>query len=359
MARPLDIGVQAQHDYQDARYSQFDSAPGSPASLVANPWAFLANHLTRRLPHSRGKNRRCSQRALDYATMAEAFYTASSHVAFPVRATLAYYGMLNLSKSLLSVRGVELEQGQEHHGLSIATTTKPAVEIHGRSSNTTNMFYEFARVLGTPVTRRDPLGLAETISHAPELHEIAFTCGVLPTRRRSLLPISITFLVTANLDWLFTELMYVKKQEVRVQTTRFHTGARKRYFREPRELDGSVIFRSRRRKRLTKHNWPRLYANILREYKAFSLASILTRDGYRFYCDLMPRPYHHLCYSLILMFFIGAVARYRPKQLATLLGSDYRPVLLDATATEPFQLLYQLVGHITGSDCLIPFSAIG
>jgi hypothetical protein len=157
----------------------------------------------------------------------------------------------------------------------------------------------------------------------------------------------------------FTEIRYAKKEEHRVQTEKFFRGARKDYFREARQDKDDVVHRSRKRRQgLTNDTWPARFRSTLSEYASFDIVSILTRNGYRYYCDLAPIGIHHLCCSLAFMFYIGTVARYRPTEMEMLMTSDLRPLVGEAIASCPEQFLYQLVGLTTDSVCVVPFAKI-
>jgi len=88
------------------------------------------------------------------------------------------------------------------------------------------------------------------------------------------------------------------------------------------------------------------------------LASILTRNGYRYYCYLEPGDYPHLANSLLCAFYLGVVARYRPLQAAKLLESELRPLVSEFISLCPDQFLYQLVGQITERVCVVPMAKL-
>jgi hypothetical protein len=161
--------------------------------------------------------------------LAADFYHAAEATEFPIKATLAYYGMLNLVKCFLSVRGVELENTWEYHGLSLPLNKKQTVQV-SNPSNGISIFAEFARLLGKPVSSQHKLSIKDVICHIPELHEMMYSLGQLPGSRRKFLPVQIDFLVNSGMDKLFTEIKYEKRNEVRVNTAKFSKGARKEYF---------------------------------------------------------------------------------------------------------------------------------
>jgi len=86
--------------------------------------------------------------------------------------------------------------------------------------------------------------------------------------------------------------------------------------------------------------------------------SILTPAGYRYYCDLEPGVFHHLCYSLMALFFIGSIVRYRPTAVGDTFAGELRPLATESLALIPRQFLYQIAGRIVGKECVVPFARI-
>jgi len=357
-ARKFTPGTRALYKYQSVKYFHFNVEPGSPLALTSDPWSYLYSWLSQKLKKSRGTNKKCLQRAIYYSELASDFYKSLNTTDLPTKGTLAYYGMLNLVKCFISVRGVELEKTWEHHGITLLKGQKQRIEIRKPSSGI-SIFNEFASILGTPVSALYQDNLKEICQHIPELHEIVYNLGLLKSSsRRKFLPVNIEFLVNDEKNKIFTEISYEKSHEARVDTSKFYKGLRKDYFYDAYEKDGKVIHRSKKRKKLTQRNCPTVYKNIIKEYKQFNLVSLLTQSGYRYYCDLRPGTFHHLAYTLILMFYIGSVTRYRPSETENLLNGTMRPVIGEAVAICPTQFLYQLVGLTTESICVIPHSKI-
>ena len=200
------------------------------------------------------------------------------------------------------------------------------------------------------------MNIKEIYSHIPELHEIAFNLKFLSNRK--FLPVEIDFLVNESNDYLFTEIVYNKKHESRIATNKFLKNQRQTYFKEGHPREGWVVYRSKRRKHVTNENWSQIYCNILREYKAFNIVSLLSRSGYRYYVDLSPGNYHHLCYSLMMLYYMGSVARYRPTEIQEIMSGNHRPLITEAVAICPIQFLYQITSLTTQELCVVPFSKI-
>ena len=349
----MEQGIPALHRYQSVQYYPFPVQPGCSLILTSDPWSYLYAHLKKTLPNTRGKNRCCIERALYYAELASEFYIASEATNLPAKGTLAYYGMLNLVKCFISSNGIELEKDWEHHGFTIPLGNKREITVKKVNSGV-SIFQEFSKLLGKQVKNEETLTLKNVYSNIPEIHEITFSLGHLPWTKRKYLPIRIDYLVNGEKNKVFTEISYEKKNEERVDTIKFYKGQRNSYFKSPRECKGKTIFRSTRRKKVNHSNWPRIYSNIQAEYSKFDIVSILTRSGYKHYCDLKPGSYHHLAYILMLMFYIGSVARYRPTETEGLLQSDVRPIISEAVETLPRQFLYQLTSYSTKSVCVVP-----
>ncbi len=176
--------------------------------------------------------------------------------------------------------------------------------------------------------------------------------------KRKFLPVEIDFLVNTERTKLFTEVRYQKKHEAILPTHKFDRGARSAYFRSGCPQKGWIVHRSKSKKNLTKDNFSRLYHNCIKEYRPFNFSSILTRSGYRYYCDLEPGNLHHLCYSLMALFFVGTIARYRPTTVDTVLTGAMRPLVTEALSLCPQQFLYQIASLTTKSMCVVPYAKV-
>ena len=353
---PLQEVKEAQYKYQKVRYAHVPMEPAETAILTADPWSFMHGHLLEKICNSAGNNRKCYKRARYFSSLAEDFYKAAESVSMPAKGTLYYYGMMNLVKALLSVKKIKLEDVVEHHGITNTHGKKHSLSISGSIRNCTNVFSEFAKILGTPVKGKHDLTLRHVCTFIPELSGISRNLGFF--KKPKYLPINISFCVNDSATYLLTELDYAKGNENILDTNKFLRGKRKEYFSEPYEKSGKVIYRSKRRKRVNNDNWSTVYKNILKEYSSLGISSILTRNGNRYYCSIQEGNYHHLCNSYLLMFYLGHSARYRPSEIEEIMQGELRPVATEAVAILPKQFRYQLVSLITGKLCVIPFSDI-
>lgn len=356
MARQPEKCEIALHNYNRIRYSYVDLDAGEQHILTSDPWSFLSSHLLNSLPKKRGANRENLERAIYYASLAEDFYKAAQDVPLPAKGTLYYYGMLDLVKCFLSVRGEELEKTYEHHGLMLKQGAKLVIEAKPKLKDAFNVFAHFCEHLGQELKHSHEIDFRQALSHVPEVHGIYVSLGHI--EKRKLLPIQIEFQVNATRDFLFTEVIFDKEQESKVKISRFLKGKRATYFKEGCPRDKKIVYRAKRRKSFTKDNIDRIYKNILKEYRDLDVVPILTKSGYRYYVDLRPGEVPHLAYSLLAMFYLGSAARYRPLEIRSVLDGDLRPLVSEFVSLTPRQFLYQMVSLTTGKECVIPFATI-
>jgi hypothetical protein len=222
----------------------------------------------------------------------------------------------------------------EHHGLSLPLNKKQTVQV-SNASNGIAIFAEFAKLLGKPVASPHELSIKDGICHIPELHEMMYSLGQLPWSWRKFLPGQIDCLVNSGKDKLSTEIKYEKRNEARVNTAKISKGDRQEYFVKREEEHGWVSYRSKNRKSVSQKDFPQIYHNMQKEYVHFDLAALLTRSGYKDYGDLQSGPYHHLSFSLALLFYLGSVARYRPTEVEELTTGELSPLVSEALAVMP------------------------
>lgn len=363
MSRKFQPGKKAHCNYRDVRFSHIPTNPGHPPALIADPWSFIRNHILTLSKNKRGDGKKRLDRALRYLKLAEDFYRASETVELPTRATLIYYGMMNLVKAFISVEGVELESKIEHHGLSSPPTEEAVKIIKPRDS--LSIYKAFAEGLGSKIQQEEEIDLKTVLHNIPELDNIFSSVF---SAKPKYLPIEVRFLVSEENNYLFTEVSYKKEYENSHKTEKFLKGERKDYFVKlsadnyAGSLDNAwITYRSQKRKRLktgADSNWDTLYKNISNEYAKFNICSLLTRRGYFYYCDLEPGNYHHLCYTYMAMFYLGTAARYKPLELESIMTGELRPIITEAMAICPKQFLYQMTSLILKRVCVIPYSEL-
>jgi hypothetical protein len=356
MSRTFEVGQQALYNYQRIKYFPFDVNPGSSYVLTSDPWAYLKAWLDQKTKKSRGDNKLRLERARYFVEQAESFQTAADKTQLPTKATMTYYSLLNLIKAFLSVNGVDLEKREELHGLQL-TENDYELKVGGRVKNYTNIFLEFCNCLGKPIKGQHTVTIQEVLHDLTEVHELGFTLGII--KKRKFLPIRIEFLTNQDCDKLFTEVHFSKEHDTRLPMDKFFKGKRATYFklRENNE-NGYVIYRSKRRRSYTKSNLPAIYKNICKEYKDFDIHLLLTRDGYKYYVNLIPNDYHRLANILLTVFYIGTAARYRPTITKEIMSGELYPIIAEVVETSPKQFLYQITNLITSSVCAVPQAKI-
>lgn len=356
MPRQIEKGELALYKYNKVRYSFVEVNAGEQQVLTSDPWSFLSSNLQLRLNNTRGNNKAKIERAIYYSGLAEDFYRAADYSPLPAKGALLYYGMLDLVKCYLSLNDVPLESTHEHHGLVLPVGKEQTVEVKTRTKNAVNIFYEFTRLLGKPISASENIRFEQAISHIPEVHSIYTSLGHLP--KRKLLPVDIEFQVNGAKDKLFTEIIFQKEQEAKVEVAKFLKGERKKYFTEGYPRDNKSVYRAAKRKSFTHDNIHRIYKNILSDYRKLDIVPILTKQGYRYYVDLRPGDLPQLSYTLLAMFYLGSAARYRPLEVKSLLEGELRPLVSEFVSLSPKQFLYQMVSLTTNKECVIPFAAI-
>lgn len=356
MPRAIEQCELALYQYNKLRFSFVDLNAGEQQILTSDPWSFLSSHLQARLSHARGANREKLERAMYFASLAEDFYCAAESVALPAKGTLFYYGMLDLVKVFLCINDVPLESTHEHHGILLPLGKSLVIEAKPKIKDAINIFAYFSELLGKRIVATVEVDFRKALSHIPEIHGIYTSLGHIS--KRKLLPVSIEFQTNAKHDRLFTELIYDKDQDAKVNTSKFLKGRRASYFKEGFARPQKIVYRAARRKAYTKENIHRIYRNILAEYRNFDIVPILTVQGYRYYVDLRPGDFPSLAYSLLAMFYLGSAARYRPLEIKSLLDGNLRPLVSEFVSLTPRQFLYQMVSLTTKKECVIPFSAV-
>ena len=348
--------IQARTDYRPLLYSHIKIAPGADSVLTADPWSYLHSQLLQGT-RGQGKNKKNLKRAIFYLDLAQNYYRASDAADLPAKATLLYYGMLNLVKVWLSTRGVELETVREHHGLTLPIGSTLTVGIHAPLKNSISIFAEFSEALGKPFEAQAPVSLHDAILQVPELYSTRRSFS--REAKQNFLHVHIRFLTDSDHRQLVTTLDYSKRDEDSVKSEKIYQGARKEYFEESVAVGDRVRFLCKKvRRPANSRTLSVAYRKILKEYDEFDLCSLLTRKGYRYYINLEPGDYHHLAYTLLILYYLGTAARYHPMAMDQILNSDLRQSVTEACAICPRQFLYQLTCHITKSVCIVPHAVI-
>lgn len=356
MSKLLEKGEIALFKYNKLRFSFANLTAGDQQILTSDPWSLINSHLQQKISKSRGENKVFLERALYFSSLAESFYKAANSILLPTRATLLYYGMLNLVKCFLSYNKIELETIHEHHGLILPLGTNGIIQVKPKIQNAVNIFSTFSELLGKRITHLTDINFKDAVQNIPEIHSLCHGLGLI--NKRKLLPIQIEILTNLEHNKLFTEIIIDNEQKTKVDITKFLKDKRLNYFKEGYPRYGKIVYRSKNRKSYITQNINTIYQNILNEFSKFDIAPILTNTGYRYYVDLKTPELPHLSYSLLCMFYLGTVARYRPNEANELLHGTLRPVVSEFVNISPNQFLYQLCSILLSKECVMPFSTI-
>lgn len=352
MPRQFELGIKATYKYQSVKYFPFDNNPGTSYVLTSDPYAYFKAWLDQMISSSAGDRKKRFIKAKYFSEQSESFQVAADKTRLPTKATLTYYALLNLTKAYLSINGIDLEKREESHGLSLGDDDDH-ISVSGLMRNCTNIFYEFSKTLGKPIAGKHIIKITDVVSDIPEIHEIAFTLGIV--KKRKYLPIQIDFLTNESKTKLFTEVRFKKENDTRLPIDKFHKNERKKYFKlREKEINGDSIYRSQKRKSYTQNNFPRIYSNICNEYRRLNIEIILTRDGYNYYVNLVPNQYHQLANILIATFYMGTLARYRPTKTEDVLSGEMYPLISEIIDICPKQFLYKIVSLSTKNVCAVP-----
>jgi len=349
----------AKYNHQMIAYNPFSDLPWEPLLLTADPWSYLSAWLSQREDEAKWyQTKNIYKTAQYYCDLAESFYLAAERTSLPAKGTLAYYGMMNLVMCYITINRVKISNRTMMHGIRLSKNNKYTVRISKPDNNVFHVFHEFCRLLHTPIKKPLDINIENICCHIPELHVLVSSLGHLLGSKRNILPIKIEIKSFKGKDKeIFSVISFNKREESRVDINKFYTGRRKASLKLLFENDDIVVYRGKKRySHGTEKGWRINYKRILEEIRALDISSILTNAGYKYYCDLEGLDIHHIAYSLLLIFYIGSVARYRPDETIELMRSDKRPLIADAVKICPYQFLYHIVSLITKKACVVPSS---
>ncbi len=356
----------ALRNYNKVKFFPFPVEPGEPYMLTSNPWNFLETWLNNEINIYQRRTARKDhlEKSLYFLSLAESFQKAAESATLPAKGTLTYYSILNLIKVYLLTQGINLEKSIEFHGLSLESDKDKELKAAGNSTSGINIFSTFCEFIDSPITAGDRISLDEMISEIPEIHEMTFNLGKLHTTKRKFLPVDINVLTNQKRrSHLIIEIRYDKKYNNLMQVDKLKSGK----LREKLELysdtgDNNLItYRTKERINYTynsHHSWRNNYQKIQEELIDMGIAVILTRKGYRYYLNLQPNKHKPIVYFVALMYYIGAVARYRPTLYNETLAGEYQAVLNETLETCPRQFLYYMASMITKKVCAVPMAKI-
>jgi hypothetical protein len=92
--------------------------------------------------------------------------------------------------------------------------------------------------------------------------------------------------------------------------------------------------------------------------RGVGISSIFTRRGYRFYISDIPKRLQlpPLAAAYAVMFYLGAVTRYKPDVFDKLLAGGYSWLVDEFLSTYPTQFIYTLASELAGVDVVQPYA---
>lgn len=332
--------------------------------LTSNPWNYLDTWLNNEINGIKKRTERMErlEKSKYFLALAQDFQVAADFTKLPAKGTLTYYSILNLIKVFLLLKGTDLEKTHEHHGLTLPSGETKILKTTSQGNDTLNIFAKFCELIGNPINSGDLICLDEMISEIPEVHEMVFNIGKLTTNKRKFLPIEIDILTnTPKRSFLICEIKYDKKHEKIMQVSKFKSGVLQAKLKACGADKNWIIYKTKERINYTNdsdRSWKSNYKRIQDELITMGVAVILTRAGYRYYLNLQPQAHRPLVYYVALMYYIGAVARYRPTLYNDVLAGEYQAVLNETLETCPSQFLYYMASLITGKVCAVPMAKL-
>lgn len=333
-------------------YSPFVSAVPRSYVPISDPWGYLRVFIQRQAMRKPAMRKLCED-ADYFLNLAAEYYQAAGVVQSQTKALLYYYGYLNLMKAYLSLTGVTLGTTHEHHGLTLDGSAR--VRVLARSQSRFNVFPEFVYRMNRSGIQEQSISVRRILSFVPEIHEIGVASGVF--RGRHFVRINVT-LWQSKPDrrvWYVVAFNKSERAMIRRLFGRFYSGRRRHLVWQIKPDKEHVRFESRRAFRY-KRSTREVYGKIRDEVNSMPVFSLLTISGYRHYISLRSWPLGQFGASIMAMFWLGSLVRYRPRVIRRIMDSPYAPVLSEFLAINPVQFLYQMTNFITASECVKPYS---
>lgn len=369
MATKLEY-IEAKKEYGPVKYFPFNCLPADPFILTADPWNYLNAWLESEIKKLKGKRNQHHARtglskALYFAKLAQNFEFSAKTLSLPIKALPVYYSALNLVKTYLLVKGIDLETKMETHGVTLRTSEKDKLHINGASKGSSiNLFLEFAKQMNVNCIPGSEVKLLDIISELPEIHEMAFNLKKVSTAKRRFLPIEIKILTDSKkMKRLIYEIIVDKKHSNRLDYSKLEKGVFAAHLSKISEdaNSGEIVYRSKEFFAYTHKSdlsWKRAYSKICKQIQELNVATMLTRSGHRYYLNLQPSHLSQQTNYFLLLYYMGSAARYRPTLFEEYLQGEYQAIFNEALSTSPDQFLYSMVSHITNKVCAVPMAKL-
>lgn len=328
-----------------------------PRIVTANPWAFLRHIAASSLESSE------SHVATALIEQAYDFSEAARNPRLGSKPLLHYYSFLNLAKSALLIKGVHLPPDAFHGIRDPRANTKKRLRLPGQlvkaeplAKDHSRIFPEFVKMLGGDASKARQHKILDLLSQLPTLHR---TYTLVTKKSTSLLPIRELQLMR-DTESVWCHLSFDRKD--RDVATVLPRARRRRPFRATLHQvrpckDGYLCFETspvKGRKKAT----DKAIAKLAAQLRATGISSIFTRQGYRFYISSIPKRLQlpPLAAGYAVMFYLGAVTRYKPDVFDKLIAGGYSWLVDEFLSTYPVQFLHTLASELAGVDVVQPYA---
>ena len=366
MSRTAIPFVKARKNFNSVHYFPFGNVPADSYVLTSDPWNFLKAYLKneydkiKRSTPKQGPVKERIGKAIYFIELAESFQKSADNIQLPTKATLTYYSALNVVKAFLLIRGHDLETAQEYHGLSLNSEDKTEITVSKVAKNGINIFHTFASELGFTANPSSKISLTEMVSNLPEIHELAFNLGLINKTKRKFLPVQVEFTSNEN-RWtrLSYRLSFKRKHKHDYRIEKFKNGILSQKLEFEKDEGEKVIYKSKQIRALTHksdQSWNTNYQEFCKELNEINIRLILTRLGYKYYLDIQPDKYNSPIYYLVMVFYLGSIARYRPSLNEEIIKGEYNAIVAEVMNSSPKQFLYFMTGMMTNKVCAIPMA---
>lgn len=313
----------------------------------------LRGHLT--AEKERVSTKKVKQRyeiALYYAKQAEQFSKAARFTELPTKSTLLYYSMMNLVKSYLQYRNVDVGS---HHGIMQLHDDRGSKRIRLKAPNyAVSTFEMFSNEMNGYFHSGKEFTFEELTSKILEVHKLD-NLWSSKSRQLNYLPINLRYVeYKGKKNKLYNLHVNIEEKHLGAYDVgKFLANGRERVFSK---LDDSILnYRLRKSRKI---NYANLENNLnslsKNELYPLQFLDLLDNDGYVHYCYLGDPTFHHLCYPYLFMFYVGYHARYFPMLSDEMMKGEKYAIISEAVKQCPPQFVYQLLSRFLGRRCVVP-----
>lgn len=320
--------------------------------VTGDIWGFM-RHFVEDLQIAKDKKRQASA----YVEQASDFYIAAQNPQTGSRPLLYYYAFLNLAKTFLISRGVDLPP-LVRHGISdpkanLRTRLRlegQKVQVYSTARDRSQLFPEFLKVLGWSGRGPFQVKVLDLLAQVPAVHRTYFR---VTGETRRFLPVERWDLLSDGRHvWA---RCYAIGNDQDVRETLGRVGKRRAFRRlftriqaEKTHEVGWETTAARGRKR----GVDKAVSQLAGQIRGVGIWAVLRSTGYRYYFGTFLRSHRipQLASIYAIMFYLGSITRYKPYDFDRIVEGRYAWLVNEFLATQPQQFLYLLASTMVGSD---------